>query len=325
MPGMFPEIDPYEHGLLDVGDGQLVYWEQCGNPHGKPVVVLHGGPGSGCTPGSRRPYNPDVYRIVLFDQRGGGRSTPLVSDPDTDLTTNTTHHLINDIECLRALLGIERWMVWGGSWGATLALAYAQRHSERVSEIVLVAVTNTRRSEVEWLTRGVGRFFPAAWSRFEAGVPETARDGDLAGAYARLLNDPDPSVRDKAAADWCDWEDALIDLEPEVASISRYKTKRFEDPVFRYGFARLVSHYFHHAAWLEEDILIRNAGRLAGIPGVLIHGRFDFGSPLSTAWEVHQAWPGSELVVLGGAGHASGPGMLDAMLGAIDRFSHRLP
>ena len=323
MAARYPEIEPYEHGMLDVGNGNLVYWEQCGNPEGKPVVVLHGGPGSGCTPGSRRSFDPDAYRIVLFDQRNCGRSTPLAGDPATDLSHNTTHHLIADIEQLREHLGIGRWMVWGASWGATLALAYAERFPERVTEILLIAVTNTRRSEVDWLVHGVRRFYPEAWSRFEAGVPEVQRSGNLAADYRVLLNDPDPKVREEAAGNWCEWEDAIIDLDPGTKSATRFKTPRFEDPAFRYQFARLVTHYFSTGAWLEEGEIIRNAHRLAGIPGILIHGQLDLSSPLDTAWDLHQAWPESELVVLGKAGHSSGEGMQEALMAASDRFAKR--
>ncbi len=219
----YPEIEPYEHGMLDVGDGQRVYWEVCGNPDGKPAVALHGGPGSGCTPGYRRNFDPDAYRIVLFDQRGAGRSTPHASDPATGLAVNTTHHLIADIELLREHLGIQRWLVWGASWGATLALAYAQRHPQRVSEIVLASVTMTRPADIQWLYHGVGRFFPAEWARFRAGVPEADRDGDLVAAYHHLLNNADPEVREQAARDWMNWEDAVVSLEEGHQPHPRYR------------------------------------------------------------------------------------------------------
>ena len=196
----FPPIEPYDHGLLDVGDGNLVYWETCGNPAGKPALVVHGGPGSGCGPGSRRYFDPERYRIVLFDQRGCGRSLPHASDPAVDLSANTTHHLIADMERLREQLGIERWLLYGGSWGSTLILAYAERYPERVSEVVILGVTMTRRSDIDWLYRGVGRFFPADWDRFRRGVPEADRDGDLVAAYARLLESPDADVRARATS-----------------------------------------------------------------------------------------------------------------------------
>jgi proline iminopeptidase len=202
MVELYPPIEPYDQGMLDVGDGNLVYWETCGNPDGKPALTVHGGPGSGCSTGMRR-VDPDRYRAVLFDQRGCGRSTPHASDPATDMSANTTEHLLSDMELLREHLGIDRWLLSGGSWGSTLALAYAERHPHRVSEIVLSAVTTTRRSEIDWLYRGVARFFPEEWERFRAGVPEA--DRDLVAAYARLMEDPDPLVRAQAANAWCAW------------------------------------------------------------------------------------------------------------------------
>jgi proline iminopeptidase len=209
----YPEIEPYDTGMLSVGDGQQLYWETCGNPDGKPALVLHGGPGSGCTPGHRRYFDPAKYQIVLFDQRGAGRSTPRVT-ATTDLSANTTDHLIADIELLRAHFGINRWLVWGNSWGVTLGLAYAQRHPTRVSELVLAAVTMTRPQEIHWLYHTAGRFFPEDWQRFRAGVPEAARDGDLVAAYHRLLNEqPDVARREQAASDWCAWEDAVMSPE----------------------------------------------------------------------------------------------------------------
>ncbi|MGH3659933.1 MAG: alpha/beta fold hydrolase, partial [Micromonosporaceae bacterium] len=195
----FPEIEPYDHGLLDVGDGHRVYWETRGNPDGKPALVLHGGPGSGCTPGWGRYFDPAAYRVVLFDQRGCGRSTPWAGDPAVDLSTNTTHHLLADIERLRRHLGVERWLLFGGSWGSTLGLAYAEKHPERVSAIVLFSIATTTRRDVEWITRDMGRIFPEEWARFRDGVPAAERDGDLVSAYYRLLNHLDPAVREQAA------------------------------------------------------------------------------------------------------------------------------
>src|SRR6266540_1006673 len=292
-----PEIEPYEHGMLDVGDGQRLYWEVCGSPNGKPAVVLHGGPGSGCTPGLRRYFDPAAYRIVLFDQRGAGRSVPNAGDPAVDLSTNTTHHVVADIELLREHLGVERWLVWGGSWGATLALAYAERNPQRVTEVVLASVTMTRPADIHWLYRGVGRFLPEEWARFRDGVPAAERDGDLVDAYRRLLNHRDPTVREKAARDWCDWEDAVVSLEPDYE-----RNPRYDDPRFRMAFARIVTHYFHHNAWLEHGILVRDAHRHYGIPGVLVHGRLDLASPPATAWELAEAWPAARLELVG-TGH----------------------
>lgn len=313
---LYGEIEPYDQGMLDVGDGNLIYWETCGNPDGKPVVVLHGGPGSGCSAGSRRHFDPTAYRIVLFDQRNCGRSRPHASDPTTDLAANTTHHLIADMERLREHLKIERWMVFGGSWGSTLGLAYAERHADRVTEIVLFGVTMTRQSEIDWLYRGVAPMFPEQWARFRAGVPEAERDGDLVAAYYRLLHDDDPDVRMQAAQDFHRWDTGISNPPKAETQWSE------SDP--RIGRARIVTHYFFHQAWLEDGILLREVGKLAGIPCVLIQGRLDLEAPLVTAWELAQAWPDAELVLVSGAGHSTGdPGMGEAIIAATHRFKHR--
>jgi proline iminopeptidase len=317
MASLYPEIEPYDHGMLAVGDGHRVYWEACGNPNGKPALVLHGGPGSGCTPGARRYFNPDLYRIVLFDQRGSGRSTPHASEAKTDLSANTTDHLVADIELLRRHLGIERWLLRGASWGTTLALVYAERHPERATEMVLNSVATTTPWEVDWITRGVGAFFPQAWERFRDNVPEAERAGNLADAYHHLLMNPDPAIHEKAARDWCDWEMAIESVHPNHALNPRY-----ESSTFRLGFARLVTHYWRHVAWLEDGALLRDAGRLAHIPGILIHGRLDLGTPLVTPWRLSRYWPGSELIVVDAAGHDAGhPGMSECIVAATDRFA----
>ena len=281
------------------------------------ALVVHGGPGSGLGPGNRRYFDPERYRVVLFDQRGCGRSTPHASDPATDMSVNTTDHLIADMERLREHLGIERWLLYGGSWGSTLILAYAERHPQRVSQIVLLGVTMTRRSETDWLYRGVGRFFPEEWAQFRAGVPEAERDEDLVAAYARLLEDPDPGVRTKAAADWVAWEDAVISLEPKGTP----KAYSSRPPDALLAFVRICTHYFSNGAWLEDEELLRGADRLAGIPAVLIHGRLDMGSPLGTAWELAQAWPDARLVVVDDSGHTGSDTMKDEILGTVDRFA----
>jgi proline iminopeptidase len=317
MAGLYPEIEPYDQGMLDVGDSNLIYWEACGTPHGKPAVVLHGGPGSGCTTGVRRYFNPAAYRLVLLDQRGCGRSTPHASDPNTDLSTNTTGHLLADLELLRQRLAVDRWLVFGGSWGSVLGLAYAERHPERVSEMVLTGAATGRRSETDLITRGLGRLFPEAWARFREAVPEADRDGDLAEAYSRLLDDADPPVRAKAARDWCDWEVAIAPPSPLPNS-------RYDQPEFGMAFARIVTHYWRHGSWLEEGILLREAGRLAGIPAVIVQGSLDLGNLLGTPWELAHAWPGSELVMIDQAGHDfSHPGIQEAIVAATDRFSRQ--
>ncbi len=315
----YPPIEPYQTGMLEVGDGQSTYWEVSGNPDGKPAVALHGGPGGGSSPGWRRWFDPDRYRLVQFDQRGCGRSTPQAGDFSTDLSTNTTHHLIADLERLRTHLGIERWLVWGGSWGVTLGLAYAERFPERVSEMVLLSITMTRRSDVRWFHIDVGRYFPEEWARFRAGVPESERDGNLVAAYDRLLNaHADPAVRLQAARDWVAWEDAILSLEEGYV----VPNPRWADERYMVAFARLVTHYFSHAAWLEEDELLRNAGRLADIPAVLLHGRLDLAGPSDVAWQLAQAWPGSELHFVAG-GHRGDTEMDRLLLEATDRFASR--
>ncbi len=264
--------------MLDVTDGHLVYWECCGNRAGKPAIYLHGGPGTGCTPGQRRFFDRRAYRVVLFDQRGSGRSRPLASDPNADLSSNTTAHLIADIERLRRHHGIEKWTVLGMSWGTTLGLAYAQAHPQRVNALVLALVTTTTRREVRWLTHDVGRIFPQEWERFAAAVPDALQHLPLVDAYATLLFDPDPVVRAHGAREWCAWEDAHVSLTP-----NHKPNPRFDDPEFQLRFARLVTHYWSRAGFLEENQLIRDARILNGIPGVLIHGRYDVSSPLETA------------------------------------------
>jgi proline iminopeptidase len=314
---MYPPLEPYDFGLLDVGDGHKVYWETCGNPAGKPALVLHGGPGTGCSANMRRLFDPAAYRIVLFDQRGAGRSTPHASKPGVDLSTNRTHHLMDDIERLRRALGIERWLVFGGSWGATLALAYAERHTDCVIEMVLSSIATTTPWEIDWITRGVGAFFPEAWFRFCNGLPEGERTGKVATAYHRLLMHPDPAIHNQAARDWCDWELAI------VAVHSNHKPHPiFESATFRLGFARLVTHYWSNDAWMDDGVLLRDVHRLRGIPSVLIHGRLDLGCPLIILWRLAGQWPGSELVVAGEAGHdARDPGMVESVVAATNRFA----
>lgn len=316
MPGQFPAVDPYDSGMLDVGDGHQIYWECCGNPDGKPALYLHGGPGSGFSPGQRRLFDPELYRVVLFDQRGAGRSRPLASEPDADLSTNTTQHLIADIERLRALHGVDRWTILGLSWGTTLALAYAETHPQHVSALVLGFVTSTSRREVEWITQDIGRIFPREWERFTAAVPRRLKHRRPVDAYAEMLFDPDPALRDDAAREWCTWEDAHVSLTP-----GHQPSPRYEDPVFRLRFARLVTHYWSHDGFFGEDQLIREVSKLNGIPGALIHGRYDISSPLETAWRLHTGWTSSELHILDDAGHGGGTSFYDVTLDALDRFA----
>ena len=317
MAGPYPLVEPYDAGLLEVGDGQSIYWEVSGNPDGMPAVALHGGPGAGSSPGRRRWFDPSRYRLVQFDQRGCGRSLPHAGDLSTDLATNTTHHLVTDIERLREHLGIDRWLVWGASWGVTLALAHAERHPQRVAAMVLLSITMTRRADVHWFAHEAGRYFPEEWARFRAGARMGDRDGDLLAAYDRLLNaDPDPAVRLQAVLDWVAWEDALLSLEEGYVT----PNPRWEDDRYRIAFARLVTHYFSHAAWLEEDELLRDAPLLAGIPGVLVHGRLDLAGPPDVAWQLARAWPGAELHLVAG-GHTGDAEMDRLNLEALDRFA----
>lgn len=279
MVELYPPIDPYAQGRLDVGDGNLIYWETSGNPDGKPALMVHGGPGQGTTPNMRRMFDPERYRAVLFDQRGCGQSTPHASDPATDMRHNTTDHLVSDMERLREYLGIDRWLLTGGSWGTTLALVYAERYPQHVSQIMLSAISTTRRSEIDWLYRGAGRFFPEAWERFRDAAG-TGRDSDLVAAYALLMEDPDPRVRNEAASNWRAWEDVVLSLEPNVRPPDR--EAQADDGTL--AFVRICAHYYAHAGWLEENAVINAAGTLASIPGVLIHGRLDLSCPVNTAW-----------------------------------------
>jgi proline iminopeptidase len=313
---VYPPIEPYACGMLTVSDGNQIYWETSGSDSGIPALAIHGGPGSGSVPGMRRLFNPHKYRVVLFDQRGCGRSTPHASDPTVNMSTNTTDHLIADIEALRTYLGIERWVIAGWSWGTTLALAYAQTHPDRVIALVLVAVTTTSPSEVRWITHDVGRLFPAQWTRFRDALPEADREGSIVDAYARLLEDPNPHVRDKAARDWCDWEESHINLDDTPKPIQRYG-----DPRYRMCFARLVTQYWRHGAWRAEGELLRGVAHIAHIPAVLIHGRLDLSSPPDVAWKLAQAWPAAELHIVPGAGHTSGPTISKHTVAALDNFA----
>ena len=314
-----PETSAYDTGFLDVGDGNRIYYEQLGNPSGKPAVSLHGGPGTG---GSHRPtrfWDPQRYRVVRFDQRNCGYSTPHASDPAADMSLNTTEHLLSDMERLREHLGIEKWLVNGGSWGATLALLYAQRHPDRVTEMVIPAVTMTRAEELDWLYHGARRIFPEAWARFRHGAPEAERDSDLLAAYSRLMENPDHAVREQAAADWLAWEDAVISLEPNAAPHS--PDGSIDDKLL--AFVRICAHYYSHNAWLAPNQVLRDVPKLAGIPAVLVHGRQDLGCPLHTAWELAQAWPDARLVVIEDAGHTGSEAMSRAVIAALDGFARR--
>ena len=317
MRSFYPELEPYDSGHLDAGDGQRIYWETSGNPDGKPVVFLHGGPGGATTPNHRRLFDPARYRIVLFDQRGCGRSEPHASEPEADLSTNTSWHLVADMEQLREHLGVERWMVFGGSWGSALALAYAQTHPENVTELILRGVFTLRASELEWFYEGgAAALFPDLWEDFIDPVPFDER-GHLIRSYSRLLSDPDPAVHVPAAVAWSRWESSTITLLPRPDVV-----ETFTEEKYAVAFARIENHYFMNGGWWEDGQLIRDATKLAGIPGVIVQGRYDVCTPPMTAWDLHRAWPDAELQIVPDAGHAyDEPGILDALIEATDRFA----
>jgi proline iminopeptidase len=316
MDELYPPIAPHAAGMLDVGDGHRIYCEQAGNPAGKPVVVLHGGPGAGVAPLSRQHFDPAVYRIIGFDQRGAGKSTPSITDPDVDLSANTLWHLVSDLEQLREKLEIERWQLFGGSWGSTLALAYAETHRERVSEIILRGVFTARQSELDWIYRGgASNLFPAEWADYLAPIPGDRRDDPLA-AYHELVYHSERAVREHASIAWSAWEGSIVSLVPQKGFRTGYA-----DPAFALSFARIALHYFMNGVWLEDGQLIRDAGKLADIPGVIVQGRYDAVCPPITAYELHRAWVGSRLELLDTAGHAvNETGVLAALRAATDSF-----
>lgn len=312
MKTLYPEIEPFDHRTLAVDDRHTLYYEQCGNPHGKPVVILHGGPGGGCSAKMRRFHDPEVYRIVLFDQRGAGRSTP-----HADLVDNTTWHLVADIEHLRQHLGIARWQVFGGSWGSTLALAYAQTHPQVVTELVLRGIFMLRRWELEWFYQeGASRLFPDAWDHYLAAIPVVERH-DLISAYHRRLTSDDEAVRLDAARAWSVWEAATSFLHQDPQFMQSH-----EDPAFALAFARIECHYFVNGGFFEvEDQLLRDAHRLHGIPGVIVHGRYDVVCPLANAWDLHKAWPQARLEISPSSGHSGFEAEnVDALIRATDGF-----
>jgi proline iminopeptidase len=314
---MYPPIEPYVSGHLDVGDGQQIYWEECGNPDGKPAVFLHGGPGGGLIPDFRRLHDPDRYRLVLLDQRGCGRSLPHASDPAADLRLNTTWHLVADLERLREARGLDRWQVAGGSWGSALALTYAEQHPERVTELVLRGIFTLRRSELDfYYNGGAGQLFPERYTELLAPLGGRGFTGDVIAAYHDLLFDPDPAVHGPAAVAWSTWEAATITLEPDEELIAD-----FAESAFALAFARIENHYFTHGAWLAEGQLIAEAHRLRDIPGVIVQGRYDVATPAVTAYELHQAWPASELQMVPVAGHAKDDGIIAGQVAATDRFA----
>ncbi|MGE8103432.1 prolyl aminopeptidase [Allorhizobium sp. NPDC080224] len=312
LRGVYPEIEPFETGMLDVGDGHQIYWERFGTRGAKPAVFLHGGPGGATGPGNRRLFDPALYDVLMFDQRGCGKSTPHAS-----IDANTTWHLVADIERLRALMGVETWLVFGGSWGSTLALAYAETHPERVSELVLRGIYTLTKAELDWYYQfGVSEMFPDKWERFCAPIPENERH-EMMAAYRRRLTGTDREEQLRCAVAWSSWEGETITLLPNPDY-----TGRFYEPDFALAFARIENHFFVHAGWLEEGQLLRDAYKLKDIPGVIIHGRYDMPCPAKYAWALHKAWPKADFHLIEGAGHAYlEPGILDQLIRATDRFA----
>ena len=313
MRSLYPAIQPYDTGTLRVDDRHTLYYEQCGNPGGKPVVMLHGGPGGGCSEKMRCFHDPAKYRIVLFDQRGAGRSTP-----HADLVGNTTWDLVADIEKLRTMLGIERWQVFGGSWGSTLALAYAETHPQRVTELVLRGIFMLRRWELEWFYQGgASHLFPDVWEHYIAAIPPVERH-DMMSAYHRRLTSDDQATRLAAARAWSVWEGATSFLRMDPDFISGH-----EDAAFALAFARIENHYFVNGGFFEvEDQLLRDAHRIADIPGVIVHGRYDVVCPVQNAWDLKKAWPKGELLITPTSGHSAFEAEnIDALVAATDRFA----
>ena len=313
MRTLYPEIEPYESGHLDAGDGHQIYWEMCGNPKGKPAIFLHGGPGSGCSPKHRRLFDPERYRVMLFDQRGCGRSRPHAS-----LDNNTTWHLVADMERLRALMGVEQWLVFGGSWGSTLALAYAETHPMRVSELIVRGIFTLRRKELLWYYQnGASWLFPDLWEKFLDPIPENER-GDLMAAYHKRLTGADPVEQLRCAKAWSIWEGSTITLRP-----NRDHAAAHADDRFALAFSRIENHYFVNGGFFNaDDQLLRDAYKLKKIPGVIVQGRYDVCTPAVTAWDLHRAWPEAEFHMIDDAGHAfDEPGILDQLIAATDKFA----
>jgi proline iminopeptidase len=314
---LYPPIEPYDTGELIAGEGNRLYFEQSGNPDGKPVVFLHGGPGGGTSPWHRRFFDPAVYRIVLFDQRGCGRSTPHASEPEADLRHNTTWHLVADIELLRKNLGIEKWQVFGGSWGSALALAYAQAHPAAVSELVLRGIFTLRRHELEWFYEGgASALLPDLWEEFLAPIPVLER-ARLIEAYHRRLSDPDPAVHTPVAIAWSRWEASSLTLlrDPELI-------EAMTEPRAAVAFARIENHYFLNGGWFDEGQLIAGVDAIRHIPAAIVQGRYDTCTPPMTAWDLHRAWPEAEFTMVPDASHAaSEPGIAAALRAATDRFA----
>ena len=310
MPSLYPPIAPHATGMLALGGAHRMYWEESGRRDGAPVLFLHGGPGAGASPGDRRFFDPAHYRIIVFDQRGAGRSRPLGA-----LEDNTTPHLVADIETLREFLGIDRWILFGGSWGAALALAYAEAHPERCRALALRGVFLCRKGEIDWFLHGARRFFPERWRAFAGHLPPDER-GDLLAGYHARLTDPDPRVHMPAARAWSRYEGACSTLLPNPAAAAE-----FERDDMALGLARIEAHYFVNRIFLPENALLDRAGRLAGIPGRIVQGRYDMVCPPAAAAALAAAWPDAETVMVEDAGHsAAEPGTARALVSVMDRL-----
>ena len=311
---LYPEIQPYQTGHLDVGDGHSLYWELSGNPDGKPVVFLHGGPGGGSSPEHRRQFNPEKYKALVFDQRGCGKSTPYAS-----LEANTTWDLVEDIEKLRTQVAqVDKWQVFGGSWGSTLSLTYAQKYPDRTTELVLRGIFLFDQSEIDWMYKegGASCIYPDKWEEFLAPIPKAER-GDLVEAYRKRLTSDDADEQLRAAKAWSKWEGDIVTLLPSPSTI-----EHFTSPEVAVAVARIENHYMANHGWLEEGQLLREATRLKGIPGVIVQGRHDSCTPPVSAWKLKQAWPEVELNIIPDGGHLfSEPGVLDGLIRATDRFA----
>ncbi|WP_455374334.1 prolyl aminopeptidase [Limibacillus halophilus] len=307
---LFPPIEPYDQGFLQVDSLHHIHWEVCGNPDGVPAVFLHGGPGAGCSPDHRRFFDPKHYRMLLFDQRGAGRSRPYGEARD-----NTTQHLIADIEALRSLLGVEKWLVFGGSWGSTLSLAYAQAHPEAVSALVLRGIFLGRKSEIDWFLFGMRQIFPEAWDDFIGQLPKTERDDPLTHYHRRIM-DPDPKVHLPAAQAWAAYEGRCVTLLPSPTTV-----RAFGGAATALALARMEAHYFMNGCFLDEGELLARIDRLAGIPASIIQGRYDVVCPPISAHELKLAWPEAELVMVPDAGHsAMEPGIARALVAATEKY-----
>ncbi len=314
MRELYPPVEPYKHEYLEVSPIHTIHYEECGNPEGKPVLLVHGGPGGGIEPVYRRYFHPEKYRVILVDQRGSGKSTP-----HAELRENTTQYLITDMERVRKHAGVDRWLIFGGSWGSTLGLAYAQAHPDRVTELILRGIFLCRDEEIRWFYQyGASRIFPDHWEQYLAPIPPDERD-DLLQAYYRRLTNEDPKARAEAARAWSIWEGSTSKLFFDEKQVARFSQDKFS-----LAFARIECHYFVNHAFLEENQLLRDVDKIRHLPGVIVQGRYDVVCPLTSAWDLHRAWPEADLHVIPDAGHSiTEPGIVDKLIEATDGFAEQ--